>query len=89
MTPADNTLLSDRIRGILIEELQWDGSPEELADDVPLIEDHILDSLGLLRLVTRLESEFGITIRDEDAVIANFGSIARIAAYVQGAIGAP
>jgi acyl carrier protein len=44
-----------------------------------------VDSLGLLRLVTSIEAEFGIEIRDEDVVIANFGSIGRIAEFVQGA----
>lgn len=83
MTADDATSLSDRIRGILFAELQWDGSRADLTNDLPLIENHVVDSLGLLRLVTTIESEFGIEIRGEDVVVANFGSIARIAAFVQ------
>ena len=83
MSANDATSLSDRIRDILFAELQWDGSRADLTDDLPLIENHIVDSLGLLRLVTTIESEFGIEIRGEDVVVANFGSIARIAAFVQ------
>ena len=63
------------------------GAPEELTDDLPLIADHVIDSLGILRLVARLESEFGIQVRDEDVVAANFGSIAQIAGFVDRARG--
>jgi len=62
--------------------VRWDGQPEELTDDLALIEEHVIDSLGLLRLVDRLESEFHIRFRDEDLVPTNFGSIARIADFV-------
>jgi acyl carrier protein len=83
-----SSALRARIREILADDLQWQGSPAELTDDLPLITDHIVDSLGLLRLVERLESEFAIRVRDEDVVAANFGSIAQIARYVETATGA-
>jgi len=82
MSNADATSLRPRIRALLVEDLQWQGDPEELTDDLPLIADHVIDSLGLLRLVGRLESEFAIRIADEDVVAANFGSIAQIADFV-------
>ncbi len=81
MTEAD-TALRATVRDLLVEDLQWDGSPEELTDDLPLIADHVIDSLGILRVVGRLEAEFGIQVRDEDVVAANFGSIGQIAAYI-------
>jgi acyl carrier protein len=74
--------LREHIRGILVEDLQWQGEPAELGDDLPLIADHVIDSLGVLRLVGRLETEFGIQVRDEDVVAANFGSIAAISDFV-------
>ena len=83
---ADHTnSLRERIRGILVDDLQWSGPPEDLTDDLPLIADHIIDSLGILRLVARLESEFGIQVRDEDVVAANFGSIMQISDFVDRA----
>ena len=83
---ADHTnSLRERIRGILVDDLQWSAPPEDLTDDLPLIADHIIDSLGILRLVARLESEFGIQVRDEDVVAANFGSIMQISDFVDRA----
>jgi acyl carrier protein len=88
MSIADAPSLRPRIRALLVDDLQWQDDPAELADDLPLIANHVIDSLGLLRLVGRLESEFGIRIADEDVVAANFGSIAQIADYVSRAQGA-
>ena len=82
MSTSDATSLRPRIRALLVDDLQWQDDPGELTDDLPLIANHVIDSLGLLRLVGRLESEFGIKIADEEVVAANFGSIAQIADFV-------
>lgn len=87
MSAGDTLRLRERIRAILLEDLHWERAPDELADDLPLIADHVIDSLGVLRLVGKLESEFGIQVRDEDVVAANFGSIAQIADFIDRARG--
>jgi acyl carrier protein len=66
---------ADRIRDFVIEELHWQGSRSELTEDFPLIENHVIDSMGLLRLIAWLETTFGVAIADEDVVPANFGTI--------------
>lgn len=65
-----------------MEELYWQRPVSELSDDLPLIAEHVIDSMGLLRLVAWLESEFSIDIQDADIVPANFGTIGAIAALV-------
>jgi len=54
-----------------------------LADDDPLLESGIVDSLGVLDIVSFIESEFGVMVADEDLVREHFGSIRRIAAYIE------
>ena len=54
-----------------------------LADDDSLLESGIVDSLGVLDIVSFVESEFGISVADEDLIRENFGSIGRIAAYIE------
>jgi acyl carrier protein len=75
---------TERIRDYLIEELHWEGSRSELTDELPLIENRLLDSMGLLRLVAWLESSYGIEIADEEVIPANFGTIASIQQLVNG-----
>ena len=79
----------ERIRDFLVEEANWDGSREELTDDLPLIEQHVIDSMLLLRMVAWLESEYGITIDDADVVPSNFGSIERISSLITAKRGTP
>ena len=80
--------MKEQIRTFLIEDLHWDGQRSELSDDFPLIENHVIDSMGLLHLVAWLESTFGVTIPDEEIVPANFGTIAAIDALVSAKLAA-
>ena len=54
-----------------------------LADDDPLLESGIVDSLGVLDLVSFIETEFEISVEDEDLLPEYFNSIERIATFVQ------
>jgi acyl carrier protein len=54
----------------------------ELSDDTSLLESGLIDSTGVLELILFLESDFGITVGDEDAVPENLDTINRIAAFV-------
>jgi acyl carrier protein len=56
----------------------------ELSDDASLLKSGLLDSTGVLELVLYLESEFNITVGDEEAVAENLDTIERIAAFVTG-----
>ena len=54
-----------------------------VGDDAPLRTSGILDSMGLLRLVSLVEEKFGIEVSAYDAGIENFDRIDDIAAFVQ------
>lgn len=68
----------ERVRDYLSAELHWPGSRSELTEDLPLIQNHVVDSMGLLRLIAWIESTFGVEISDEEVVPANFGSLRAI-----------
>lgn len=73
--------IEDRIRTFIVEELGWRGNPAELTDDYPLIDNEVIDSLGIFQLVTFLEEE-GVSVTDEDIVVENFASIRGISRMV-------
>jgi acyl carrier protein len=54
----------------------------ELTDDLPLIVERIIDSLSLLKVVSRLEHELGIRIRDIDVLPRNFETISAIRSFL-------
>ena len=53
-----------------------------LSDEDPLLKNGIVDSLGILDIVSFIESHFGIRVADEELVTEHFGSIRRIAAFI-------
>ena len=56
----------------------------ELQNADSLLESGIIDSLGVLDLVSFIESEFQIMVSDEDLTPENFQTIDRIMAFVEG-----
>ncbi len=60
----------------------------KLDDSSQLLEEGVLDSLGVLELVNFLQDEHGIPIEDEELVPENFASIEAIAAFVEAKVAA-
>jgi len=55
----------------------------DVGSDESLLGSGIIDSIGVLTLVTWLEQEFAITVADEDVVPENLDTLARIIAFVE------
>jgi acyl carrier protein len=55
-----------KIKQFLVDEFMPDMSPEELDDDFDLQTGGAVDSLGLLKLVAWLESEYGISVDESE-----------------------
>lgn len=70
-----------RIRDFIDITFPSDG--EAHPADKSLLEGGVIDSIGVLTLVTWLEEEFGFVVDDEDVVPENLDSIASISAYVE------
>ncbi|AIQ47435.1 hypothetical protein R70723_17235 [Paenibacillus sp. FSL R7-0273] len=56
----------------------------ELSPGTDIFESRLLTSLGLLELVSRLETEFNIIILPEELIHENFASIETIIGFVDG-----
>ncbi|MGZ8197708.1 MAG: acyl carrier protein, partial [Burkholderiales bacterium] len=55
---------------------------DRVADGVSLLDAGIIDSTGVMELVSFLEQEFGIQVDDQDLVPENLDSISALAAFV-------
>lgn len=76
------TIINDYVSRELVQDPAW----LPLANDTPLLETGILDSLGLLRLVVFIEARFGVTIGDTDLLPENFTSVETICAYLHARV---
>lgn len=74
--------IANDIRTFIIDNFLFGDTSQDLGDDVSLIEADLVDSTGILELVSHVEVTYGIEIKDADIVPANFDSIGRIAAFV-------
>ena len=59
-----------------------------LTDKDPLLENGIIDSTGILEIVSFLETAYGFTVDDEDLTPDNLDSIDKITAFVERKIAA-
>ena len=59
-----------------------------VGDNESLLAAGLIDSTGILELVSFLEAEFAITVMDEEIVPENLDSVGQIAGYVQRKHGA-
>ena len=72
-----------RIKELMVDNLTWSGSWSQIDDDYPLLEKQVIDSFGMLKLISLLEEEFDVTIDDEDVVPDNWRTIRHIAGLVE------
>jgi acyl carrier protein len=80
-TISEGGLKKDQIRQFIFEKFPLAKS-RKLEDSSALLEEGVLDSLGILELVDYLQSELGVNVDDDDLVPENFASVDAIAAFV-------
>ncbi len=73
----------DIIRSFIACELLQGTGETVIGNDDPLIESGIIDSLGIMTMLSFLEDKFSLEIPGEDLVPENFASISTIAALVE------
>jgi acyl carrier protein len=74
---------AQRIRQLMTENLTYGGSWGDVDEDYPLLAKHVIDSLGMLKLVSLIEEEFDVEIDDDDVVPDNWKTIRHVAALVE------
>ena len=73
--------VKSKIRIFIVENFLF-GDDNGLGDDTSFLEDGIIDSTGVLELVSFLEEEFSITVEDDELIPENLDSLNNIAAYL-------
>lgn len=74
---------TEALREFIVSELHWNGNKEVLTPDYHLIENGVVDSLGLFMLVSFLEEQFGVEILDEELVPENFATIGALMKFIE------
>jgi acyl carrier protein len=80
--PTDGILST--VRGYIRQNFLYAKPDLVLADDRALLEQGVIDSMGVIELIEFLQDSFGIRVEDDEITEDNLGSIAAIARYVSG-----
>jgi len=70
--------LSDKIKEFIRTEVNPELQLAELGDDEPLIESGIIDSLGVLKIMSFLDETFGVDLGSEEIRLENFKDVRTI-----------
>ena len=65
------------------ENLIQDDKTSVLEEDTPLIESGILDSMGVLQIMTFIEEETGLRVPDIEVKMENFQTVSSIESMIQ------
>jgi len=79
---AAHGAIADELRRFLLERFPA-ARQSGLAADTPLLESGIVDSLGILEIVTFVTETFGVAVSDDDLNPENFASIGQLASFVE------
>jgi len=81
MKPDATVDVRERVRRFIVDSF-YVRDATEVADEASLIASGLVDSTGVLEVVTFLESEFGIVVAQHEITPDNLETIERIATFV-------
>ncbi|MFN8441275.1 MAG: acyl carrier protein [Caldilineaceae bacterium] len=71
------------VRNYIVREFMYDKSGAYLTNDTRLIEEGIIDSMGIFVLIAFLEEQFHFTIEPENVVLESFETVSAISKLVK------
>jgi acyl carrier protein len=79
---TDEQSIKATVKTFILNEFLPGEDPAALTDTTALVTTGILDSIAVLKAVTFLENQFGITIEPHEAVVENLNTLSDMAQLV-------
>ena len=76
-------MIIENLKRVLLTEIAVDLGIKSLSPDEDLLEQGIIDSLGIMRLTTFMERKLGIKVLDEDIIPENFQCLNNMVKFVE------
>ncbi|HYC51308.1 MAG TPA: acyl carrier protein [Gemmatimonadaceae bacterium] len=74
--------IREKVRAYLQENFLYTMPDVVLDDDDKLLERGIVDSMGIVELLTFIEDEFGVQPADEEISEANLGTVRAVVSFI-------
>jgi acyl carrier protein len=79
--------IKTQVKQYVMDNFLMGAGPEELRDEDSFMGQHVIDSVGVLELISYLEQTFGIKVEDEEMVPDNLDSLEGVGRYLQRKLG--
>jgi acyl carrier protein len=74
-------MIRERIKKFIVDSFLY-GNEDGLGNNISLTQSGIIDSTGILELISFLEKEFNLTFQDDELVPQNLDSIELISEFI-------
>jgi len=75
--------IEDQIKDYIARNLLFSDNGFPYSEGVSFLDEGIVDSVGVMELVSFVEEDFHVNVDDLDITPENFDSVSKIAAYVR------
>jgi len=72
-----------KLREFITENFLFGSDEDGFKDDDSFLDNGIIDSTGVLELVSYIEEEFNMEVLDEELVPDNFDSLNKLVSYIK------
>jgi acyl carrier protein len=77
-----NDTVAAKIRDYLSRDFLFSDDGFDYDDDASFLELGIIDSFGVTELLSFVQEEFGISVRDDELLPDNFDSVSKLSSFV-------
>ena len=74
--------IEQTIRNFIIENFIFEDNPDQLKNDQSFLESGIIDSTGMLELVSFIEEHYDIKMEDEELIPDNLDSVNNVVKFI-------
>ena len=74
--------IEDEIREFVLQNLYF-SEDNSIGDEDSFLKTGVIDSMGVMELVSFVQSRFGISVAPAEVVVENFDSVRQLAAFIR------
>ncbi|MBI1751992.1 MAG: acyl carrier protein [Acidobacteria bacterium] len=74
--------ITPEIQDYIAKNFLFSDQGFQYGDDASFLEEGIIDSLGIIELVSFVEKKFGVSVADHELLPTNFDSVAKLSAFI-------
>lgn len=74
--------IQNQLRDYIVSQFMYDQTNAKLAAEDDLLNEGIVDSMGILQIVNFLEEKFGVAVSDEEITPENFRSLGTLTDFI-------